>query len=76
MSTVRAVLAVAAGGAFGCGVAFLILNLGARQAGIAVAVSVGLLVLGDVVRHVQRRSERRQVQVSRPVLSVIDGGRR
>lgn len=58
MSTLRCVLAVAAGGAFGCGFAFLILGLGHTNAGIAIAAGGVCLIVLDCIRYVQKKRDR------------------
>lgn len=56
MKTLRAVLAVAAGGAFGCGVAFLIHSFGSQAAGVAVAVIAAVVVVVGLVRYEANRA--------------------
>ena len=86
MKTLRAILVVAAGGAFGVGVSFLILALGPREAGLWLAAAAGLVVLYGLVRFVDNQSRReyrrrrdaewqRRVRESRS-FHVIQGGLR
>ena len=58
MKTVRALLVVAAGGALGVAVGFLILALGAKQAGVWLAVAAGLGVVYGLVRYIDDQSQR------------------
>lgn len=54
MTTIRAILTIAAGGAFGCAVAFLILGLGHTAAGVALAFMAALLVVRELVAYLSR----------------------
>lgn len=58
-ATLRCMVAITAGAAFGVGVAFLILNLGTFAAGIWVAAAAALVLVAECVNAVRRDREHR-----------------
>jgi hypothetical protein len=54
MNLLKCILAVGAGGAFGCGVAFLMLNLGTLAAGVWIAIAAGLVLAVELCNAVRR----------------------